>query len=294
MTTTATTKAPGAEPTTGPILERVRAHSVSLSAAEQRVARVVLADPVGVVHLSVTDLAERAGSSPATVVRFCQALGLRGFQDLKLALARESIPVAQQLLDEIEADDGPVEVTSKVLSGAASALQAAAQSIDAQALGRTATQLGQARRIVFAAVGTSAPLAADVAYRLTTLGLDASFAADVHVQHVTARMLGVGDLCFAISHTGSTTETLSTVRAAVTAGATTVALTSFAHSPLTELVDHALIAGSRETAYRIEAMTSRIVHLTVLDALFVLLALQQPNAQNALADTADILIEHRI
>ncbi|WP_261574250.1 MurR/RpiR family transcriptional regulator [Frankia gtarii] len=278
----------------GPIMEHVRAHSASLSAAEQRVARAILSDPVGVVHLSVSDLAQIAGSSPATVVRFCQALGLRGFQELKLALARESIPAERQLLDEIEPGDGPAEVTSKVLSGAANALQSAAQSVNSEAMGQVAELLGDARRIVFAAVGTSASLAGDVAYRFTTIGLDASFAADVHIQHVTARMLTAEDLCFAISHTGSTVETLATVRAAAAAGAATVALTSFATSPLTELVDHVLVAGSRETAYRIEAMTSRIVHLTILDALFVLLALRQPNAQLALAETADILIEHRL
>lgn len=276
------------------MLERVRAASASVTTAEGRVARAVLADPVGVVHQSVSELAETAGSSPATVVRFCQSLGLRGFQELKLALARDSISAERQLMDEIEPDDGPVEVTAKVLSGAASALQSAAAAVDPEVIGRVAELALGCRRIMFAAVGTSASLAADAAYRFTTLGLDATFAADVHIQHVSARMLTKQDLCFAISHTGSTTETLATVRTAHEAGAACVALTSFAHSPLTELVDHAVIAGSRETAYRIEAMTSRIVHITVLDALFVLLALGRPQAQDALAGTADVLIEHRI
>jgi DNA-binding MurR/RpiR family transcriptional regulator len=35
----------------GAVLERIRANSISLSAAEQLVARTVLADPVDVVHL---------------------------------------------------------------------------------------------------------------------------------------------------------------------------------------------------------------------------------------------------
>lgn len=278
----------------GPMLERVRAISATVTAAESRVARAVLAEPVGVVHLSVTELAERAGSSPATVVRFCQSLGLRGFQELKLALAPESIPAEQQLLAEIHADDGPAEVTTKVLAGAAAALQAAAQSVDSEAIGEVAELIGRANRIMFVAVGSSAPLANDAAYRLTTIGVPATFPGDVHMLHVSARMLTRSDLCFAISHTGSTTETLAAVRAARESGATTVALTSFAQSPLTELVDHVLIAGSREMAYRIEAMTSRLVHITVLDALYVLLALGQPNAQDAQASTADVVIEHRI
>ena len=78
---------------------------------------------------------------------------------------------------------------------------------------------------MFTAVGTSSPLAADISYRLTTIGLPTTFPADVHVQHMTARMLEPGDLLVAISHTGSTTETLAVTRAAAKAGATTAALT---------------------------------------------------------------------
>lgn len=276
------------------VLERIRSYAGAVSAAEQRVARAVLSDPVGVIHLSVTELAHAAGSSPATVVRFCRSLGLRGFQELKLQLARESIPAERQLLAEIVDDDGPAEVVTKVLSGTASALQDAVRAVDATVLSRVSDLILGARRILFAAVGTSAPLAADIAYRLTTIGLDAVFPADVHVQHVSARMLQPGDMCFAVSHTGSTVETLATVRAAAAEGAATAALTSFAQSPLTDSVDHVLVAGSRETAYRIEAMSSRIVHLAVLDAIFVTLALRQPDTQQALAATADVLVEHRI
>lgn len=55
-----------------------------------------------------------------------------------------------------------------------------------------------------------------------------------------------------------------------------------------------MVAGSRETAYRIEAMTSRIMHLSVLDALFALVVQRRPDSVNALAATAEVLIEHGI
>lgn len=278
----------------GDVLELIRARLPGLSRAERRVAETVLSAPLGVLHMSVTQLAEVSTSSVGSVIRFCQALGLRGYQDLKLRLARQSIPVERQLLDEITPEDESPDVVRKVFSGMAGALDDAAQVVDAAALDRVADLLIGARTILFVAVGTSAPLAADIAYRLTTIGLPAFFPSDVHVQHVTARMLGPGDVCFAISHTGSTTETLASMRAAAGTGANTVALTSFTSSPLTELTETVLVAGSRETAYRIETMTSRIVHLAVLDAFFVLIALRHKNSQDALAATGDVLTEHRI
>jgi DNA-binding MurR/RpiR family transcriptional regulator len=278
----------------GDVLELIRVRLPGLSPAERRVAETVLPAPLEVLHMSVTQLAEVSESSVGSVIRFCQTLGLRGFQDLKLQLARQAIPVERQLLDEISTDDGSPEVVRKVFSGMAGALGEAARFVDADLLDRVADLLIDAQRILFVAVGTSAPLAADIAYRLVTIGLPATYPSDVHVQHVSARMLGPGDVCFAISHTGSTTETLASMRTAARTGAATVALTSFTSSPLTELTETVLVAGSRETAYRIETMTSRIVHLVLLDAIFVLIALRHKHSQDALALTGDILTEHRI
>jgi DNA-binding MurR/RpiR family transcriptional regulator len=280
--------------TAPPLLEDIRVRSTSFSPAEQRVAEAVVGDPDHVFRLSVTEMAGYSGTSVGTVVRFCQRMGLRGFQDLKLRLARETRPAGEPMLTEITDSDDVGAVLGKVLAGSARALTEGAAAVDTRTLDRLVDALVGARRIVVAAVGTSAPLAADIAYRLTTIGLPATFPADVHVQHVTARMLGPADLLLAISHTGSTTETLAVTRAAAEAGATTAALTSFLDSPLTELVDLLLVAGSRETAYRIEAMTSRLVHLAVLDALYVAVALRSPATADALRATGDVLVEHRI
>lgn len=279
---------------TDSIIERLRAEAPALSPAERRVADAVLTDPAAVIHLSVTELAELAGSSAATVVRTCVSLGLRGFQELKILLARESVPVGRELPGAIAADDGAEQIIHKVLGVTSQALERTAAVLDPQIIERVATAMLDAGRVLFGAVGTSSPLAADISYRLATIGLDAVFLADVHAQHVSARMLRPDDVFFAISHTGSTFETLAATRAAKAAGATIVALTSFARSPLTELSDLTVVAGSAETAYRVEAMASRTVHLAVLDVIHSLLSLRSPRAADAQALTADVLVEHRL
>jgi DNA-binding MurR/RpiR family transcriptional regulator len=276
------------------VAERIRAAMPALTAAKARVARAVLAEPERVLRMSVSDLASEAQTSVATVVRSCQDLDFTGFQDLKIALARESVPDEQQLVEDVRPDDSPAQVLTKVTHSIADAVNALASNVDTRVLDTVANALINARQMLFVAVGTSAPLAADAAYRLTTTGLHATTHSDVHLQHVTARLLSPGDVCVAISHTGSTHETLAATRAAAAAGATTVAVTSFTRSPLTEIVDHSLIAGSAETSYRVEAMTSRLAHLAVLDALFVLVALRRPEqSRAALATTGDVLSEHR-
>jgi DNA-binding MurR/RpiR family transcriptional regulator len=102
-------------------------------------------------------------------------------------------------------------------------------------------------------------------------------------------------VCLAISHTGQTRETLAAVGAAREAGAATVAVTSFYRSPLTELCDHALVAGSPETHHQIEARASRLVHSALLDALHAAVALAHPErAQAAQQRAAHTIADHRI
>ena len=60
-------------------LVRIRSLLPGLARAEQRVARVVLGDPIGVARRSMTEVAEAAGTTETTVTRFCKAVGVGGY-----------------------------------------------------------------------------------------------------------------------------------------------------------------------------------------------------------------------
>jgi DNA-binding MurR/RpiR family transcriptional regulator len=279
-----------------PVLARVRAQLPSLQASDARVARVIVEEPEAVVYRSVSEVAEAAGTSTATVVRAAQKLGFRGFHDLKLALAREQATFAASArAQEAEVTDPRLAPLAQVVAAGAQTLRDALALVDPQAFEAVVATLAGAGRVLFAGFGTSAPLVADAAYRFSAIGVRTEAFADVHRQHFEARQLASRDLCLAVSHTGSTRETLGVVRAAREGGAATAAVTSFARSPLTELVDHVILAGTREVSFQLEAMASRLAHLALLDALLVATAERAPErAQAALASFSDMLGEHRL
>lgn len=278
----------------GGTLPRIRALEPSLRPADRKFARIVLSDPAALIHVTVSEAAALAGTGTATVVRCCQELGFRGFHDLKLALATEVVPTGQAVPDDIGPADSPSEIVRKVLTADADAVRDTLWILDTDAFERIVASLHGARRILFVAVGSSAPLAQDAAYRMVTIGAGAEAPADAHVQHVAAGLLTPADVCFAVSHTGSTRETVAAATAARDAGARVVAVTSFARSPLTEVTHEHLVVASRETRFRIEAMASRIAHLSVLDALVVSLALSGRAAAEASLERAGrALSEHR-
>lgn len=276
-------------------LEAVREKLASFTAVELRIAKAMLNDPAGLINQSIGQFALVAEVSAASAVRFCRAMGLAGFQELKLTLSRTAPVRPVGAATDVDAGDSPQTASRKVVLGSAEALAAAADNIDHSAVAAAARVLGGARRVLVTGIGTSAPLAADVAYRLALIGVDAVFPPDAHVQHVMASHLTAADACLVISHTGSTVETLAAAGAARGSGAAVIAVTSFAGTPLTDLSHHVVVAGSQETAYRVDAMTSRVVHLAVLDSLVVVLAHSSPGRSDTLALSHEILARgHRI
>ena len=256
------------------------------------VAEEILADPAVVVRLSVSDLAQRTGTSMSTIVRLCQELGLRGFQDLKLRLAAEGTPTGFARPSE---GDHRESVLSKVLASTVDAISHTQHTLDKASFNRVAEQLVNARSIVFLGAGASAAVAFDAAFRFRTLGHRAEFHSDSHMQLTAARFLRPGDVAVAISHSGSTRETLNAVEAASNGGAQTVAITTFARSPLAEKVDHVLLAGGTESEFRIAAVSSRIAHLAVVDALFVAVSMLRPERARAAQELwSDMISEHRL
>src|SRR5207245_3938292 len=141
--------------------------------AEAPGARAILDDPKAIIYATVSDAAAAAETSASTVVRACQELGFRGFQALKIALAREAVPPLEQIRGDVAADDSPADVLRKVVAASAEAVQHAAVTVDASQFADVVAALAGADRILIIGIGTSAPIAQDAAYRLTTIGLRA-------------------------------------------------------------------------------------------------------------------------
>ncbi|WP_462188291.1 MULTISPECIES: MurR/RpiR family transcriptional regulator, partial [unclassified Frankia] len=277
----------------GTLAERVRGAAADLAPSEARVLEALLEPGAEILNLSVSEVAAAAGVGVATVVRACQSLGFKGFQAAKIALAQDLLPLGERPREDIDPSDTVHQVLAKLAASNGQALSRVPMSVGAGALADAVEALHAARRVLFRGVGTSAPIAADGAFRLATIGVPASFPPDVHTQHVQARLLGPDDVAVAVSHTGATHETVGAARGAHAAGAAVIAITSFHSSPLTEVATTVLVAGSRKTRYQIEAMTSRLAHLLVLESLFIALLLRNPDhARIAQTLAADALDEH--
>ncbi|MFF4817657.1 MurR/RpiR family transcriptional regulator [Kitasatospora sp. NPDC001309] len=271
---------------------QIRARLGELRGTEARVARVVLDRGAELVHLSVSDVAALAGTAPSSVVRACQRLGFRGFQELKIAAALHA-PAAPAAEPAADADDPAARALADTLRAARAALEGITATLGPDDLRAAAELLDDAPRVLLVGTGLSGAVALDIAYRLRALGLVVDAPADSMTAQLVAAGLPPGAVCLAVSHTGATHSVVAAARAARASGAEVLALTSYARSPLTETATCVLVAGGQDLVFGLETTASRLAHLAAVDALAqTLLALRGPRAEQALRLAADVCADY--
>src|SRR2546421_10071762 len=229
------------------VLVRVRSQLGEFTGALRRVADQVLTDPAAAARATIVELAERSGTSPATVTRFCRALGFDGYADLRLGIAGETGRAARtagwgvDIGREIQPGDPLDRVLHQIMAADTRAMHDTAARLDLRAIAATADAVASARRgDVYGASG-SALVGAELPFCLHRIGASAWSWKDVHDGLASAATLGARDVAIGLSHSGQTRETVEILAEAGSHGATTVAVTSVPRSPLAELADLVLL-----------------------------------------------------
>lgn len=277
-------------------LAGLRSAYPGLSPKFQGIADHILQNPQDVVHLSISELAEVTHCAEATIFRLCRQLGYKGYQDLKIALASEIVKQPMQNIhEEVQPGDEMITVAQKVFNANMLGITDTLQVLEAQSLTEAVTLMDQAKRVLFYAVGGSAPIADDAYHKFIRAGLNCIAQTDTHLQVMTAALLDSECVVVGISHSGSNKDILESFQIAKAAGAKTIAITSYNKSPLAQLADVKLYTSTRETSFRTEAISARIAQLCIMDALYVGLSLlRQDETLDNLQKIREVISEKRI
>ncbi len=280
------------------MLERIKASLPSLAPAEQRVAKLVLANPRAFASLPVTELADRAHVSKPTVVRFCRSVGYDGLTDFKRKLVgsvSEGVPYIHRSVD---ADDKTGDIMVKVIDNTVAAFLKYRNEASTGAIEKAALTLVQAyrnaKRIEFFGVGNSGVVAQDAQHKFFRLGINTIAYSDGHMQVMSASMLGPGDCVVVISNSGRTRDLMDACDIAKRNGATTIVITATG-SPLASAGHIHLSADHPEGFDNYSPMVSRLLHLLIIDILAtcVALGIGGENVQPRLRDMKENLRSKR-
>lgn len=206
-----------------------------MTESERRVG-AYFADHPDSARKSINEVIESSKLGYGTVIRFCQKLGCRGFQEFKVLMARDM--AAARPDDEMAEGDG----FDAIYNRAKNDVSSTAQRLDAQEVKKAAQCLVAANRVLCIGVASSAPLALSLDWKIKRCGITSSFVSDGYVMAVEAALLRPGDAIVAVSSSGVTKDIVSAARLARDAGATVIAVTNFTKTPLVDAAHIRLIA----------------------------------------------------
>ena len=157
-------------------------------------------------------------------------------------------------------------------------------------MAKAAKLIRGAERVEVYGIGSAAPIAEDIQYRMLRIGINCKVVVDSHVQAISASLTSRKVATITVSHSGSTQETIAATKLAKEAGARTICITNYGKSPIQAYADVVLYTMAKETQFRTEAMTSRIAQLSIVDALIACLALSDyDKAVKTIKHTFDVL-----
>jgi DNA-binding MurR/RpiR family transcriptional regulator len=261
-------------------VEQLQERLASLPSKQYRLAQALLKTPEMIMFGSVRELARELRVNNATIVRFAQSLGYKGYQALQGALRQAYLPRAGlQPPRDSAAVASPDSAVAATLAQHDANLRVAMQRLQAADLGRIGDALLAARRILVCATGSPIVPATLLVRLLRHVGLRGELVSPSGVDRTIALyditredvVVGVG---FWLTFRG----VVDALALAHRLGARTVAITGSPTSPLTRVADDLLLAPSQGAAISF----STVATVAVVEALVAHLAGRRPERVTAI------------
>jgi len=255
-------------PIQNPFVQQLKHAIPNLRKSEVKVAQYVLDNLDAVVHMRIVDLAQEAQVSEPTIVRFCRALGLNGFQAFKVRLAQSYTMQHSIGQFSIAEDDTSGDIVKKIFDTSVSQIINVRNHLNAEQVGAAVDALLRSKRVEFYGFGASGAVAMDAMHKFFRLQFSTVAYSDPHMQSMSAVTLQKNDVVVAISQSGRTLDLLHAMTMAQQQGAHVISI-SPPNTPVSDLADLPIHVPINEDTDVFTPMTSRITHLLVIDCLAV-------------------------
>ena len=179
-----------------------------MTSGEKRVGSYFMEHP-DAAQKSIGELIDVSGLGYGTVIRFCQKLGCRGFQEFKVLMARDAI--AQQP----HRSSFSTGAYDQILQRLADDVNRTAQNLDLKEIEKAAAALSKSSRVLCIGVASSAPLALSLDWKIKRFGIVSSCLSDGYVMAVEASLLKKGSVLVAVSSSGTTKDIVTAARLAI-------------------------------------------------------------------------------
>lgn len=252
--------------------------------AEKKIAKYIINNSSMVVDMTVNELASASDVSVASVSRFCRKIGLKGFQQLKIGLAKEMVDTfgKETITNDISKDDISQSLQN-ILANKIEEIKETVNSIDVKDFDTIINLITNAKHVSIVAVGNTIPVAIDAAFKFNELGIPTSAGTIWETQLSYCYSLTKGDVLIAISNSGESNKVYEAVEIVKANGGTTIGITNNINSAVGELVDYHITTATREKLFLDEFCFSRVSATLVIEIIFLFLIASISDSHEKLA-----------
>lgn len=244
------------------IVSRIKERLGHLRQSEQAVAQLILADLQFAASASISDLADKANVSHASITRLAKALGCSNVRDMKLQLA-QSLAVGERFINENATQREDIPAIYKAIHDILDINAGLIKQADVE---QAAQYIANSRHsLIFGVGGGSSIVAQECHNRLFRLDILSNAYSDPVMMRMTAASVDVSDVVVMLSLTGCAHDLIDTARIAKEYGAKVIAI-----CPQSELADLATIhlpIKTNESDYIFTPSTARYAMLAAVDVL---------------------------
>ena len=267
------------------ILESITAQYHSLTRSGKKLADYIFAHTGEAQYFSISTLAENSGVSEASITRFCHGLGLAGYNDFKLALAKtDHVTDMGELSDSpqgIASEDSLNTIFQKIHKASVLSLNETLELLNEDAINKAVDLLVQADRVFCFGNGGSMVMAMEAWARFSTATSRFVHVSDSHMQIMNTALATSRDVLLVFSYSGSTKDMEDTLQIAREHGVSIILVTHYPNSRAAQFADVVLLCGYNEGPLQSGSIPAKVGQLLLIDCLFYGFCRRNPEASAA-------------
>jgi DNA-binding MurR/RpiR family transcriptional regulator len=251
------------------LLSRIEQTIPTMSKGQKSIATYFLSNYEMAAYMTAAKIGDDVGVSESTVVRFAMELGFDGYPHFQKVLQDElkvRLTSVQRMRASIKLADND-DVLGAVLQSDLEKLKKTIEHIDRKSFNIAVDLILGANKIYILGVRSAAPLAAFLGFYFNLIFDNVRLVHTTSVSEMFEQILPIttGDVVIGISFPRYSKRTIKAMEYSRTTGATVIAVTDKAGTPVSEHADICLLAPSDMTSF----VDSLVAPLSLINALIV-------------------------
>lgn len=238
-----------------------------MSKGQKAIAAYILSHYEHAAYITAARIGDEAGVSESTVVRFAMEMGFDGYPHFQKVLQEElkgRLTSVQRMKASAKLTDGD-DILGAVLLSDLDKLKRTYERIDRQSFNKAVDLILGANKIFILGVRSAAPLASFLGFYFNLIFDNVRLVHTTSVSEMFEQILSVktGDVVIGVSFPRYSKRTIKAMSYSRSTGATVIAITDKAGTPIADSADVCLLAPSDMTSF----VDSLVAPLSVINAL---------------------------